>query len=103
MTFIINVAAGLFWCGTTFLLAPFIADLFNAPQGTNIVRALSAIFFVKYLGNTHYALMRKDLRFKSVAVPEVPPGGAGEFCLSVIRSVVVTGMSSERPISDAFK
>ena len=76
VTFLINVGAGLFWCGTTFLLAPFIADLFNAPQGTNIVRGLSLTFFVKYLGNTHYALMRKDLRFKSVAVPEVSNAAA---------------------------
>ena len=71
VTFIINVAAGLFWCGLTFALAPFIADLFNAPQGTAIVRALSGTFFIKYLGNTHDALMRKDLRFHSAAVPEV--------------------------------
>ncbi len=71
VTFIVNVAAGIFWCGLTFALAPFIADLFNAPQGTAIVRALSLTFFVKYLGNTHDALMRKDLRFQAAAVPEV--------------------------------
>jgi len=71
VTFIINVAAGIFWCGLTFVLAPYIADFFNAPQGTAIVRALSGTFFVKYLGNTHDALMRKDLRFHSAAVPEV--------------------------------
>lgn len=71
VTFIVNVAAGIFWCGVTFMLAPYIADLFNAPQGTAIVRALSLTFFVKYLGNTHDALMRKDLRFQAAAVPEV--------------------------------
>jgi O-antigen/teichoic acid export membrane protein len=71
VTFLINLGAGLFWCSLTFLLAPFIASFFNATNGTGIVRALSLTFFVKYLGNTHDALMRKDLRFQSAAVPEV--------------------------------
>jgi O-antigen/teichoic acid export membrane protein len=70
-TFLINLGGGIFWCIVTFLLAPFIADFFNAPQGTAIVRALSFTFLIKYLGNTHYALMRKDMRFHAAAVPEV--------------------------------
>lgn len=71
VTFVINVAAGIFWGAVTFALAPFIADFFNAPQGTNIVRALSFTFIVKYLGNTHDALTRKDLRFRAAAIPEI--------------------------------
>lgn len=71
VTFLINVAAGIFWCGVTVVLAPFIAGLFNAPQGTDIVRALSFTFFIKYLGNTHEALMRKDLLLGVAAVPDV--------------------------------
>jgi O-antigen/teichoic acid export membrane protein len=71
VTFLINVGAGLFWCALTFVLAPFIADFFNAQNGTDIVRALSLTFFVKYLGNTHDALTRKDLRFKAAAIPEL--------------------------------
>jgi lipopolysaccharide exporter len=71
VTFLINLVAGVFWCSVTFLFAPFIADFFNAPQGTAIVRALSLTFFVKYLGNTHEALLRKDLRYHAMAVPEI--------------------------------
>lgn len=71
VTFLINLAAGVFWCGLTFVIAPFIADFFNAPAGTQIVRALSLTFFVKYLGNTHDALTRKDLRFKAASIPEL--------------------------------
>ncbi|HVS33093.1 MAG TPA: lipopolysaccharide biosynthesis protein [Thermoanaerobaculia bacterium] len=71
VTFLVNLAAGVFWCGLTFALAPFIAGFFNAPQGTPIVRALSLTFFIKYLGNTHDALTRKDLRFKAAAIPEL--------------------------------
>lgn len=71
VTFLINLAAGLFWCVTTVLLAPYIADFFNAPEGTNIVRALAAGFIIKYLGNTHDALTRKDLKFQARALPEL--------------------------------
>ncbi|HVS30067.1 MAG TPA: lipopolysaccharide biosynthesis protein [Thermoanaerobaculia bacterium] len=71
VTFLVNLAAGVFWGGLTFALAPVIADFFNAPQGTAIVRALSLTFFIKYLGNTHDALTRKDLRFRAAAIPEL--------------------------------
>ena len=71
VTFLINVGAGIFWCTVTFLLAPFIASIFNATHGTTIVRALSLVFFVRYLGTTHSALMRKDLRFRDAAIPEL--------------------------------
>jgi O-antigen/teichoic acid export membrane protein len=72
VTFLINIAAGIFWCTVTFVLAPFIAGIFNATaHGTTIVRALSLVFFVRYLGTTHSALMRKDLRFRDAAIPEL--------------------------------
>lgn len=71
VTFLINLTAGIFWSAATFVLAPAIAGFFNAPQGTPIVRALSVTFLIKYLGNTHDALMRKDLRFREAAIPEV--------------------------------
>jgi lipopolysaccharide exporter len=75
VTFLISMTAGLFWCSITFFAAPWIASFFNAPNGANIVRALSFVFLVKYLGTTHEALMRKDMRFRDAAVPEV--GNAG--------------------------
>lgn len=71
VTFIINLAAGVFWCVATLLIAPFVADFFNAPQGTPLVRALAFGFLIRYLGNTHDALTRKDLRFQARALPEL--------------------------------
>jgi PST family polysaccharide transporter len=71
VTFLINAAAGAFWCAATILIAPFVADFFNAPNGTPIVRALAFGFLIKVLGNTHDALTRKDLRFQARALPEV--------------------------------
>lgn len=71
VTFIINLTAGVFWCVITLIVAPYVADFFNAPHGTPIVRALSFGFLIKFLGNTHDALTRKDLRFQARALPEV--------------------------------
>jgi lipopolysaccharide exporter len=71
VTFLINVVAGVFWCGMTLWLAPFIADFFNATHGTTIVRALAFTFPIKFLGNTQEALLRKDLRMGKAAIPEI--------------------------------
>lgn len=71
VTFVVNLVAGTFWCLSTILLAPAIADFFNSPNGAAIVRALAFSFLIKYLGNTHDALARKDLRFRARAVPEL--------------------------------
>lgn len=70
-TFIINVAAGIFWCVVSFLLAPYIASFFHAPHGIAIVRALSPALLIKFLGNTHDALAQKDLRFRARTIPEL--------------------------------
>jgi lipopolysaccharide exporter len=71
LTFLTNTAAGLFWTGLTLLIAPAVADFFNAPNGVAIIRALAPAFLIKFLGNTHDALAQKDLRFRARAVPEV--------------------------------
>lgn len=70
VTFLMNVGMGLFWCLSTIFLAPFIADFFNSPEGTPLVRVLSLSFLIKYLGNTHDALAQKDLRFRARTIPE---------------------------------
>ena len=55
----------------TLLIAPFVADFFNVPNGAPIVRVLGVSFIIKYLGNAHDALAQKDLRFRARLVPEV--------------------------------
>lgn len=71
VTFVINLLAGIFWCGLTIVIAPFIADFFNAPEGAPLVRWLAIGFILKYLGNTHDALTQKDLRFRARLIPDV--------------------------------
>ena len=85
ITFLVNAAAGVFWCGITFLTAPLIADFFNAPQGTAIVRALAIGFVIQYLGNTHDALTRKDLRFRARVIPEIAQ--------AVVKAIVAVALA----------
>jgi lipopolysaccharide exporter len=71
ITFIVNAAAGVFWCVVSILLAPWVAHFFNAPNGAPLVRALAFSFPIKFLGTAHDALAQKDLRFRARAVPEL--------------------------------
>ncbi len=71
ITFLVNLATGLFWFAVSLLLAPYIAEFFNSPDGANIVRALSLTFILRYLGNTHDALAQKDLAFRARTFPEI--------------------------------
>jgi PST family polysaccharide transporter len=71
VTFAVNAIAGVFWFLLTMLIAPWVADFFNAPNGAPIVRVLGIAFILRYLGNAHDALSKKDLRFRARFVPEL--------------------------------
>lgn len=71
VTFVVNAAAGVLWFLITLLIAPWVADFFNAPNGAPIVRALGIGFILKYLGNAHDALSKKELRFRARLIPEL--------------------------------
>jgi O-antigen/teichoic acid export membrane protein len=75
VTFIINAVGGLFWCALTLVLAPFVADFFQSPAGTPIVRLLAVSFILKFLGNTHDALAQKDLAFRARLMPDLGLAG----------------------------
>ncbi|MFP5245941.1 MAG: oligosaccharide flippase family protein [Thermoanaerobaculia bacterium] len=80
VTFLINALAGVGWCVVTLALAPAIADFFHATDGAPIVRVLAFSFIIKFLGNTHDALLQKDLRFRARMLPEL--------ALAVFKAIV---------------
>ncbi|HYO78063.1 MAG TPA: lipopolysaccharide biosynthesis protein, partial [Thermoanaerobaculia bacterium] len=71
VTFTINAIAGVAWCLLTLVIAPYVADFFNAEHGTTLVQVLAFSFIIKFLGNTHDALLQKDLRFRARLLPDV--------------------------------
>jgi PST family polysaccharide transporter len=75
VTFIINTLAGIGWCLLTLAIAPYVADFFNAKNGTPIVQVLAFSFIIKFLGNTHDALLQKDLMFRARLWPDLALAG----------------------------
>ncbi len=71
VTFWINVVMGGVWFTAMTLLAPAIAAFFRNPEGEPILRALAWSFPIKALGNTHDALLQRELRFRARIVPEL--------------------------------
>jgi O-antigen/teichoic acid export membrane protein len=71
VTFFTSLLAGLLWFAFTWVAAPWVADFFNNPDGTAIIRALAWSFPIKYLGNAHDALAQKELHFRKRMVAEV--------------------------------
>ena len=70
-TFVLNLAMGALWFALAQLAAPFVAAFFHDPGGEPVIRALAFVFLLKGLGNTHDALLRKRLRFRSRLGPEL--------------------------------
>ena len=70
-TFVLNLAMGALWFALAQLAAPFVAAFFHDPRGEPVIRALAFVFLLKGLGNTHDALLRKRLRFRSRLGPEL--------------------------------
>ena len=85
-TFLISVAMGLFWFCVAFLAAPLFADFFGEPRIVPILRVLGVVFIVNSLGNTHDALLRRNLAFKKRLVPDFAMAAFKGLC-----SVVLAG------------
>lgn len=54
-----------------FLLAPWIANFFNQPALTDILRALSLTLLLMRLGSIHEARLKKSLHFRRTFYPEL--------------------------------
>jgi len=69
--FVLNVAIGAVLTAAMALGAGAIAALFGTSEATPVVQALSAVVIVQSIAQTHHALLRRDLRFRSVATVDM--------------------------------
>lgn len=76
VAFVVNLVAGICWFALTWWTAPLAAELFGSPEGVPVLRALSVVFLIRGVANTHDALCRKELRFRARLVPELGLAGA---------------------------
>ena len=55
----------------TFFIAPFVAEFYEQPALTEIIRVISAIYVIQGLSNSYLILLRKELDFKWVTISGV--------------------------------
>jgi PST family polysaccharide transporter len=85
VTFIVSIAMGLLWFAIAFAGAPLIADFFNDPAVVPILRVMAFVFVIKALGNTHDALLRRDLAFKKKLIPD--------FAMAALKGLCSVGLA----------
>ncbi|HOB13058.1 MAG TPA: lipopolysaccharide biosynthesis protein [Novosphingobium sp.] len=70
VAFIVSLIAGLFWYAIAYAAAPWVAEFFREPEVVPIMRVMALSFVINALGNTHDAILRRDLAFKKRLVPD---------------------------------
>jgi len=66
--FWLNVVVGITLGLITVLISPFVAWIYNEPELTLIMIAMSLMFFVGGFSVQHVALLKRQMRFKDVAI-----------------------------------
>jgi O-antigen/teichoic acid export membrane protein len=69
--FLINIAIGLAQFILAYLLAPYMVHFFDDARIVDVLRIIALSFVFDGFGKTHDALLRKDLKFRKSAVPEI--------------------------------
>jgi O-antigen/teichoic acid export membrane protein len=85
VAFIVSVVAGLFWFAAAYAAAPFVAGFFNDPMVVPIMRAMSFSFVINALGNTHDAILRRDLAFKKRLLPD--------FSMALVKGLISVALA----------
>lgn len=67
----LNILAGIVIFVVLWLLTPFIAGLFNEPQLTSLLHAVSVVFLIVPLGRQYEVLLQKELKFNLLARQEI--------------------------------
>jgi O-antigen/teichoic acid export membrane protein len=69
--FTANILGGFLITGALFVAAPWIGDFYRQPEMTNMLRVMGAAFVLDSIFYVPDGLLRKELKFKSRALPEI--------------------------------
>lgn len=87
--FAANVLVGMVLCAGIFLGAPWIADFYGEPEITGVLRLMGLALILDAVFYVPDGLLRKELEFKSRALPEVVSTlGAGLVTVGLLLSGV---------------
>ncbi|ACZ32105.1 polysaccharide biosynthesis protein [Xylanimonas cellulosilytica DSM 15894] len=79
-----SVAAGTALTVGLVLLAPLLAQLLDTPEVIPVLRALAASALLVTLGSVPMALLRRELRFRALAIQAVAAGLIGQIVATVL-------------------
>ncbi|MEO0597806.1 MAG: lipopolysaccharide biosynthesis protein [Chloroflexota bacterium] len=69
--FIFNILIGVGQCAFMFFAAPFALNFIDDPQVVPVMQVLGLIFIIVGFGQTHDALLQKELQFRKRFLPEL--------------------------------
>ena len=69
--FVLSTAIGFVVAAMLWLLAPAVGRMFDEPATPQLVQALSAVFVIGGVGVVSEHLLRRDLRFRDLAAPDL--------------------------------
>jgi O-antigen/teichoic acid export membrane protein len=69
--FWLNIFIGFAIFGVLFALSPAIADFYNAPELTGVLRWIALTFIIIPFGQQFETLLRKELRFKELSIRDI--------------------------------
>ena len=78
--FWLNVVAGLLLSGLCVVGAPFVAQFYGDPRAAGVMVASGAMFALGGFFSQHFALLNRQMRFRSIAVVNVISFLVGSVC-----------------------
>ena len=75
--FYINLLLGLVLYSIVYVITPYVVEFYNEPKVYEVLRLSSLIFLFMYFGSVFSSLLKKELRFKSIAIIDVAGGSIG--------------------------
>lgn len=89
-----SVAFGAIVSGAVWFAAPFAAELFGKPAVGPVLQGVGLTFLLSSVGNTAEALLRRDLRFRVVALTQVAAFFVGYLVVGIGMAVAGYGVWS---------
>lgn len=89
-----SAAVGAVFAAAVWFGAPLAAAAFDAPRLTNVVRVMGLSFFISGLSLTALGLLRREMRFRGIAVAEVSAYVVGYAAVGITMAFTGFGVWS---------
>lgn len=81
-----SATVGTLLCGALVFVAPLVAELFGAPEASVVIRSLAPTACVVALGAVPLAILRRELRFRRIAIQAAVAGVSGQVVAIVLAA-----------------